>query len=64
MSNNKLILEFSISTNKIFFKIQAFPSQMFFFLKNVFFENFNISEKKKKNVKTTKVIGCFRLDLG
>jgi hypothetical protein len=38
------ILKFFISTNGIFSNIQYYPSQYFFDLEEIIFENFNISK--------------------
>ncbi len=44
LSNNLFILNFSFQFSKIFLKIQYFPWQFFFNLKNFFFENFNFKK--------------------
>ncbi len=52
-----------ISTNEIFLNIHYFPSQYFFDLKEIIFENFNISENNIISVELGKVlVSC--LDIG
>jgi hypothetical protein len=49
--------EIFISTNGIFLKIQAFPSQYFLIWKGIIFENFNIYENNIMNLELAKVLG-------
>jgi hypothetical protein len=46
--------EIFISTNGIFLNIRYFPSQYFFDLEEIIFENFNISENNIVSVKLAK----------